>query len=508
MLRRVKAARLTVLGMVIGLLWHPNAIGQETAPTLQPLAEQNPQDISMIAIMPTLTSQVAPATLSVDKIAEIDAYLNAYDETGRLSGNVIITHGAEPAFSRSYGLANREHTVANAPETKFRIGSITKQFTAVAILQLQEQGLVDVQAPIATYLPDYPNGDRITLHHLLTHTSGIPEYLSGENFPDIAEWMRLPSTPEQLVERFQDLPLDFTPGEAFKYSNSGYVLLTHILEVVSGQPYADYVQTNIFSPLAMNNTGYEIPNAVITNLAQGYIFIGPDLYLQTEPIDMSLPQGAGGLYSTLEDLATWNQWLYGTAAAQSILSKDSITLLTTPAAQMDTPEDFPDTFYSYGLVNDSYLGRQRIHHNGGINGFLSSLIQYPEEDLTIAVLLNLDNQPPTPITDGLAAILFDEPYTMPQAPEAVDIDPALYEKYVGLYQLLPELQVNLWIEDNQLVGQAAGQDAFVLYPSSETEFFAKIVDITVAFSLGEDGTVEGFTLTQLGQDLFAPKLDR
>ncbi|MEO1182209.1 MAG: serine hydrolase [Cyanobacteria bacterium J06636_28] len=372
---------------------------------------------------------------------------------------------------------------------------------------LQEQGLVDVQAPISTYLPDYPNGDRITLHHLLTHTSGIPEYLSGENFPDIAEWIRLPSTLDQLVGRFQDLPLEFTPGETFKYSNSGYVLLTHILEVVSGQPYADYVQTNIFSPLAMNNTGYEIPNAVISNLAQGYIFIGPDLYLQTEPIDMSLPQGAGGLYSTLEDLAIWNQWLYGTAAAQSILSEDSITLLTTPATPMDTPADLPDAFYSYGLVNDSYLGRQRIHHNGGINGFLSSLIYYPEEDLTIAVLLNLDNQSPAPITDGLAAILFDQPYTIPRAPEAVDIDPALYEKYVGLYQLLPELQVNLWIEDNQLVGQATGQDAFVLYPSSETEFFAKIVDITVEFSLGEDGTVEGFTLTQLGQDLFAPKLD-
>ncbi|MEO1182586.1 MAG: serine hydrolase domain-containing protein, partial [Cyanobacteria bacterium J06636_28] len=143
MLRQVRTAQLTVLGIIIGLAWHPNAIGQETASMLQPLAEQNPQDISMIAIMPTLTSQVAPATSIADKLAELDAYLNAYDETGRLSGNVIITQGSEPAFIRSYGLANREHGVANAPVTKFRIGSITKQFTAVAILQLQEQGLVD-----------------------------------------------------------------------------------------------------------------------------------------------------------------------------------------------------------------------------------------------------------------------------------------------------------------------------------------------------------------------------
>ncbi|MEM9487403.1 MAG: serine hydrolase, partial [Cyanobacteria bacterium P01_F01_bin.116] len=413
-------------------------------------------------------------------------------------------------FTRSYGLANHEHSIANTPDTKFRIGSITKQFTAVAILQLQEQGLIDVYAPISTYLPDYPQGDVITIHHLLTHTSGIPEYLNGETFPDIIEWMRLPSTLEQLVERFQNLPLEFTPGEQFKYSNSGYVLLTQILETISGQPYADYMQTNIFTLLGMNNTGYEIPKAVIPNLAQGYVFIGKDLYLQAEPIDMSLPQGAGGLYSTLDDLNRWHQWLYGTprlTPTQPILSDASITLLTTSVVKMDTPEDYPDTFYSYGFVNDTHLARRRIHHNGGINGFRSSLMYYPEENLTISVLLNLENQAPEAIAEGIAAILFGEPYSLPKVHTPITLDPVLYEKYVGTYQLLPELQVNLWVEENQLIGQATGQEAFTLYPTSETEFFATVVELTVDFSVEDDGTVAGFTLHQLGNDIFAPKID-
>ncbi|MEM8810850.1 MAG: serine hydrolase domain-containing protein, partial [Cyanobacteria bacterium P01_G01_bin.38] len=143
---------------------------------------------------PNLTTDSLNAALSEGEIAAIDAYLDAHNQTGRFSGNVMIARDGKPLLTRSYGMANWEHDVANTPETKFRIGSITKQFTAVAILQLQEQGLIDVQAPVSAYLPDYPGGDRITVHHLLTHTSGIPEYLDPEAFPDIEEWLRLPST--------------------------------------------------------------------------------------------------------------------------------------------------------------------------------------------------------------------------------------------------------------------------------------------------------------------------
>ena len=291
-------------------------------------------------------------------------------------------HHKEGTIIRSYGQANREHEVPNYHQTKFRIGSLTKQFTAVSILQLQERGLLDLQAPVSTYLPDYPQGERITVRHLLCHTSGIPEYLNPEAFPDFLEWMRLPTTPDQLVNRFKDLPLEFAPGEKFRYCNSGYALLAQIIEAVSQQPYADYLQVNVLDPLALRNIGHEIPLAVIPHLAQGYLPLGDDIYLQASPFDLSIAQGAGGLYSTVEDFTKWNQWLYEEVADQSVLSRAAKATMLTPAVQID-PKESPDTFYSYGLALDTHLERQRIHHLGGISGFASTLAYYPKEKFTV-----------------------------------------------------------------------------------------------------------------------------
>ncbi|MGC1305848.1 MAG: serine hydrolase domain-containing protein [Phormidesmis sp.] len=203
----------------------------------------------------TLTPRSTDALLTSEAIAQIDAYLYAHAQTDQFSGSVMVTGGRRGAIARSYGQANREHEVPNTARTKFRIGSLTKQFTAIAILQLQERGLLNVQSPIFAYLLNYPKGDHITIHHLLTHTSGISECMSPEIFPDFVERMRLSTTLDQLVNCFKDLPLVFKPGEKFEYSNSGYVLLTKIIETVSRQPYADYLQTNIFDPLALDFIG-------------------------------------------------------------------------------------------------------------------------------------------------------------------------------------------------------------------------------------------------------------
>ncbi|MEL6555704.1 MAG: serine hydrolase [Cyanobacteria bacterium J06621_11] len=470
--------------------------------------------------------------ITEEKLTEIDAYLDAYAQTGRFSGTVFINQTDHAPIIRSYHFANQEHQVANTPITRFRIGSVTKQFTAVAILQLQEAGLLDLQAPITTYLPDYPEGNQLTIHQLLTHTAGIPEYLDPVAFPDLIEWIGQPTTVNQLVDRFKDLPLEFRPGEKFKYSNSGYVLLTQIIEVVSNQPYVDYLQANIFDPLKMNNTGYEVPQTVIPHLAQGYLFIGNDTYLQAVPLDMSIPQGAGGLYSTAADLTQWTQWLHDENADPTVLSSAGRTKLMSPVIQMTsdpaiseelaseelTPEDptsenapakeSPEIFYGYGIVIDHHFEQQRVQHNGGINGFASALAHYPQSAMTITVLSNLETAPSGRIAEDLAAIAFDQPYDLPKQREPIDLDPAIYEKYVGNYQLLPEMQVAIRVQDGELTAQATGQSAFVLYPTSETEFFAQVADITMTFSLTESGTAEGLTLYQLGQELFSPKIDQ
>jgi CubicO group peptidase (beta-lactamase class C family) len=455
----------------------------------------------------TSTANLSPEpVMTAESVAEMEAYLNAYAQTGKFSGSVTITQGLIGGMTHGYDLANREHQVANTGDTKFRIGSVTKQFTAVAILQLQEKGLLDVQAPVSTYLSDYPNGDLITIHHLLTHTAGIPEYLDPETFPDLAEWMRQSSSLAQLVDRFKDLPLEFEPGEKFKYSNSGYVLLTQIIETVAEQPYAEYLQANVFAPLGMKDTGYEVPQTVISNLAQGYLFIGKETYLQASPLDMSIPQGAGGLYSTAEDLSNWNRWLY-VDEGSAVLSRTARAMMMRPIVQME-PEENPDTFYGYGLVIDNHLGRQRVHHNGGISGFASSLAYYPDEALSIVALSNFETALPSRIAEDLAAIAFNEPYEIPTQPEAITLDPAIYEKYTGTYQLLPEMQIAIRVENGELTAQATGQGSFVLYPTSETEFFAEIADITVMFSLSDAGIIEGLTLRQMGQELFAPKIEQ
>lgn len=503
------------------------------------LAVQAPISINSKAT-PKRSAQLSPHIIPA-KIAEIETYLDAHVKTGRFSGNVMMIQGKAPLFQKSFGLANRAHAVPNRLDTKFRIGSITKQFTAVAILQLQDQGLLTVNSPVSTYLPAYPQGDRITLKHLLTHTAGIPGYLDPDVFPDAAEWLRLPSTPAQMAQRIGSRPLKFPPGAQFQYSNSGYILLSHILEIVSKQPYATYLKENIFTPLNMADTGYERPQRVIPNLAQGYAYYGD--YFQSTPIDMSLPLGAGGLYSTLADLATWNKWLHGNSTRQTLLSKDAIALLKTPAVAMQatpatttapnqstdsnpspgnspSPDTTSDTgplscplactidspIYGYGLIHDYHLQQQRIYHNGGIPGFSSILAYYPETATTIAVLTNLENAASERIANDLAAIAFSAPYNLPTKPTAIQLDPALYTLYEGTYQLLPQLQITLRVQDDQLIGQATGQPAFTLSPSSETDFFQETYDITITFSFTENGTVNGFTFHQMGQTLFAQRL--
>ena len=339
---------------------------------------------------------------------EMDVCLKAHHQLNRFLGSVMVVRDGDPIFARGYGMANLEHQVPNSPQTKFRIGSITKQFTAAAILQLQDQWRLDVQAPLSTYLPDYPHGDRITLHHLLTHTAGIPNLT---DFPDYAEWMRSPTTLSDLIARFSTLPLEFEPGEQYRYSNSGYVLLTHVIETVSGQSYDDYLREHLLQPLGMMNTGYEHPLAVVNGLATGYQFTG-EHYQRAEHINMALPQGAGGLYSTIGDLAQWNQFLFDVASRRvTLLSDGAIAGMMFPHVSMG--DDVPDLFYCYGLIINDRGKNRYIFHNGSINGFTSTLASIPSLGLTFAILCNLETASPSLIVEDLIAILLGLPYEIP-----------------------------------------------------------------------------------------------
>jgi CubicO group peptidase (beta-lactamase class C family) len=217
-------------------------------------------------------------------------------------GSILVERNDQILLDKGYGYANLEWQVPNSPDTKFRLGSITKQFTAACILLLEERGKLKTNDLVKNYLPDAPAAwDHITIYNLLTDTSGIPNFTE---FPDYHASVATPTTPEQLVARFRDKPLDFQPGENWRYSNSNYVLLGYLIEKITGQRYQDFVEKNIFKPLGMQNSGYDSNTAIIPHRAGGYS-PGSNGPVNAGYVDMSIPFSAGALYSTTHDLLRW-----------------------------------------------------------------------------------------------------------------------------------------------------------------------------------------------------------
>src|SRR5262245_15694997 len=264
-------------------------------------------------------------------------------------GSVLVARDTSVILDKGYGSANLEWNIPNSPTTKFRLGSITKQFTAASILLLEERGKLKIDERIRAYLPDAPaSWDRITVRNLLTHTSGIHTFTA---LPAYREMQTAPASLDKILGMVRDSPLDFEAGEKMSYSNSGYIALGAIIEKVSGASYADFVEKNIFTPLGMKDSGYDSNSAIIPRRAAGYApgAAGP---VNAGYVHMSIPHAAGALYSTTEDLLKWEQALFG----GKVLSPPSLAKMTTP---------FKND-YAYGLVVRNVKNRKVIEHDGGI----------------------------------------------------------------------------------------------------------------------------------------------
>lgn len=348
------------------------------------------------------------------KIERLEKWLNRYDENGYINGSILIAAKGKIVLNKGFGLANFEHAIPNSATTKFRIGSLTKAFTAMAIFQLHEQGKLCIDDPIGKYLPHYPNGEKITIYHCLTNTSGIPNYTS---FPDFwPKTMRLRMTLDQLIETFKHLDLHFEPGTRFAYSNSGYTLLTAIIEEVSDMTYGDDIKVKICRPLGMKNSGCDDGVTVIPELASGYsVWEQP---IHAEYADLSFPLGAYGLYSTTEDLYIWDR-----ALTSSRLINRSLT------ERMFTPYQ---NSYACGWVISEKLGRKCVHHFGDISGYCSHFLRFVEEDVTIIFLSNMNVTPVTHLTLEMAKIIFDEDVSLPLS-IARSIQIVNKERFIGKY---------------------------------------------------------------------------
>jgi CubicO group peptidase (beta-lactamase class C family) len=346
-----------------------------------------------------------PMAFAQEKAKQIDDLMRRYVDNGKFNGSVLVAENGKVIFEKGYGLANMEWNIPNAPDTKFRLGSLTKQFTGMLIMQLVEQGKLKLEGKVTDYLTDYPKatGDKITIHHLLTHTAGIPNYT---NFPGFNEKIgRNRYRPADFIKQFSDLPLEFEPGSAFTYSNSGYFLLGFIIEKVTGKPYERVLQENIFTPLQMHNTGYDGFNKVLPKRASGYELWNL-VYENASYLDMSIPYAAGSLYSTVEDLALWDQALY----TDKLLSAPSKALLFTPYKNG----------YAYGWgVYKRQIGQlkdsvQVMSHLGGINGFNTLLTRIPTNKQLVVLLNNTGGTDLGVMQNNILKILYNQSFELPK----------------------------------------------------------------------------------------------
>ncbi len=311
---------------------------------------------------------------------QIDDLLKQYYEYGQLNGTVLVADKGKIIYEKGFGQANMEWAIANQPDTKFRIGSVTKQFTATLILQLVEEGKIKLDGKLSDYLPDYrkDTGSKITIHQLLNHTSGIPSYTNRPDF--MVEISRDPYSVTDFVKKFASGDLEFEPGTKFSYNNSGYFLLGAVIEKVTGKTYETVLQERIFKPLGMNDSGYDNQAPLLQKRASGYRKT-PAGYENAPYLDMSLPYSAGSAYSTVDDLFKWDQSLY----EDKILSAASKKLMFTPGLSN----------YGYGFnISDQPIGKTTaktkiIQHGGGINGFNCLLTRAVDKRQTVIILDNV-----------------------------------------------------------------------------------------------------------------------
>jgi CubicO group peptidase (beta-lactamase class C family) len=357
------------------------------------------------------------------------------------------------------------------------------------ILHLQEQGKLSVQDKLSKYLPDFPNGNKITVENLLTHTSGIYNYTNDNKFLNNESLRHVDIS--RMIELMKSRPLEFQPGTKFQYSNSNYILLGYIIEKVSGKPYEQMVRQTIFSPLQMTHSGFDFKNLKDTNRAVGYLALDKAVQLLAPIVDSSASYAAGALYSTIDDMYKWDRSLY----TNKIISKASLEKAYTPKLNK----------YGYGWIIDSVKGKRVVQHNGGIFGFTADFVRVPEDDLCIIILSN-KSENLTPITKAVTNILYDLPYEIPEEKKSIQLSEEELKQYVGEYWVSNDYKVNITLEGGQLKGQVTGQPRVDLFAQRKDLFFLKIVDAQLEFMRDSSGKVTKVVMYQGGAMIEAPKM--
>ncbi|HSA92706.1 MAG TPA: serine hydrolase domain-containing protein [Terriglobales bacterium] len=429
--------------------------------------------LAFLLFAPAASSQNDPALE-----AKVDAYVKPYLESHNFSGSVLIARGDKVLVSKGYGMANYELDVANTPHTKFQIASVSKPFTAAAILLLEERGKLKLKHPLAKFIRDYPQGDKITIHQLLAHSSGI---VNANNLPGYREKSRFHQSLDQVIAMFKGTPLLFQPGEKFDYSNSNYNLLAYVIEKASGETYGDFLRKNIFEPLGMSDTGEPHADEIIRNHASGYVPRGMSDVQNAPYLDWSIKTGNGSLYSSVEDLYKFDRALY------------TDKLLRRSSRDQMFKEHFEGVGYAWFIGKK--LNRRAITYTGRSPGYTTALLRFVEDDATVILASNIYSSLTRSMADDLAAILFGEPYRVPEL-TAHPLDEAVLSALPGRYQFGPDFftpNLVIKVEARQHDLAIATPDEIYLIPQSDGSFIDRGYGGKMSFSRDEQGKVNQLT---------------
>ena len=435
-----------------------------------------------------------PAAVAEALDAHIATFGKNWGEAHAFSGFLLVAEKGEPVYAKGFGQSDRETGQVPGIDTNFRIGSVTKQFTAATILLLVEDGVLSVDDPVSKYLPGWPRGEELTIHHLLTHTGGVFNYT---NDPEFMKQAAEPRTTEQMLTLFRDKPLDFDPGEKFSYSNSGYVMLGAIIEAATGKPYGEVLATRLFNPAGMTRT--QVGDATeLDDRAKGYT-LGPGERLDpARAIDMSVPHAAGAVRSTATDLLTWH------AALDGLLSAASREKLYTPEKND----------YAYGWIVTKAGGKRLITHGGGIFGFHTYYARLPQDDIVIVAWTNNDGFMIDQVGSAALAVSVGDSIVPHVEAEMSPVEPKLAETLVGKYALEAESKkklekmglpaevlesistMELSYEEGSLSFDPVGQPGLPLFVSPEGNLVTRVGGITLTWEANEDGSVDAVRLAQ------------
>lgn len=420
------------------------------------------------------TASVAQTLNPKQMTAELDRMLSEQFKQGAPGCAALVAVKGQIIYKKAFGMANIELDVAMQPDNVFRIGSITKQFTAVAILQLMEQGKLKLDDEITKFIPDYPtNGHIITIEHLLTHTSGIKSYTNVKEFGKLS---RTDMKPEEVVDLIKTQPMEFAPGTKWSYNNSGYFLLGYIIEKITGKTYKEYLEENIFKPAGMTSSLYGNDITIVKKRASGYA-PGKDGVVNAEFLSMLLPYAAGSIQSTVEDLFKWNQALH----SYRLVKKETLDMAFREYKLLNGK----GTSYGYGWMLSGLQGSTTIEHGGGINGFLTNAIYLPHEDVFVALFSNSTDKAPDFTSQKMAALAIGKPLII----NKVILTEAELDEFIGIYTDEEEKEVTVSRDGTDLFVMRSGGQSRKIFPAGNDKFTFEDSFTTVTFTRDASGTI-------------------